>query len=57
MTETEQTAYFIIKRKKIKGAASLAKELGMTRQHAHRIVESLKEQGLITFQPARLIAK
>ena len=57
MNETETKAYLIIKRKKIKGASSLAKVMGITRQHANRIVNSLKDQGKVTFQPARLLAK
>lgn len=57
MTENEQTAYFIIRKKKIKGASSLAKEMEISRQYAHTLVESLKDKGLVTFQPARLIAK
>lgn len=57
MNESETNAYFIIKRKKIKGASALAKEMGITRQHAHRIVESLKAQHMIIFQPARLLVK
>lgn len=57
MNETETEAYLIIKRKKIKGASALAKEMDISRQHANRIVNSLKDQGKVTFQPARLLAK
>ena len=57
MNETEKTAYFIIKKGKTKGASALAKEMGITRQHANRIVNSLKDKKLIISQPARLLAK
>lgn len=53
MNERETDAYNIIKRKNIKGASRLAKEMKITRQWAHTLLMSLKDQGMIIFEPAR----
>lgn len=57
MTQSEKAAYNLIKRIKITGPTQLAEQLGVSRQYAHELIKSLKQQGLITYQPARLIAK
>ena len=53
MNEREEEAYYIIKKGKVKGASSLAKQMKITRQWAHKILMSLEEQKLIKYEPAR----
>jgi len=55
MTPTQTKALAIVKKKKIKSAAKLGREMGITRQRADIILKSLQESGLVKYQPAQWI--
>ena len=55
MTKKQLEALAIVKKKKIKSAAKLGREMGITRQRADIILKSLQESGLVKYQPAQWI--
>ena len=57
MTEKEQEAWLILKKKKIKSGSKLAKEMHVSRQRGEALLKSLKEKGKAVYQPAAWIAK
>ena len=57
MTEKEEEAWYILRKKKIKSAAKLSKEMGITRQRADFILKSLKEKGMAAYVPSQWLAK
>lgn len=57
MTEKEEEAWWILKKKKIKSGSKLAKEMGVSRQRGETLLKSLEEKGKAVYQPAVWIAK
>lgn len=55
MTESQTRALAIVKKKKIKSASKLAKEMKVSRQRADIILKSLQELGIVKYQPAQWI--